>query len=381
MDNANSFSASRLLSTLLVVGIVAAGAYFYGVKSVEPSREEKSVELFGLGDPVKNRLDDRFTDADGDLVADAPEDASQLLDPETLTFSYLATDQDRYREVWASYLTQISEQIGKPIEFVAFDSVESQLSALEAGELHIAGVNVGAAPLAVNVCGFVPLVSFGHQDSVAQYTMEIITRPDSKLSKPADLKGKTLVLTTSTSNSGWKAPLAILASEFNMKPVRDYDVIYSNGHSQSILGIASKEYEKDTVAAAVASDELALAKARGLVKSADYKSIYSSKPFCNNVIGVTYRLQPALAKKLNDALTSTSWQGTPLSDEFASMGATEFVEISFTEHLKLVRANDDSMGRRHSKDLLSRRVFTPEDGEDAQPEGDSQDAPAEETQG
>ena len=36
------------------------------------------------------KLDDRYTDADNDLVADIPEAASDQVDPNTLVFAYMS---------------------------------------------------------------------------------------------------------------------------------------------------------------------------------------------------------------------------------------------------------------------------------------------------
>ena len=53
--------------------------------------------------------------------------------------------------------------------------------------------------------------------------MEIIVPADSPIKTPADLKGKKLAFTAPTSNSGFKAPSAMLESEFNLEAKRDFD--------------------------------------------------------------------------------------------------------------------------------------------------------------
>ena len=46
-------------------------------------------------------LGDRYTDADGDLIADIPEDESKLIDPDTLIFAYTPVEDPAvYAEVW-----------------------------------------------------------------------------------------------------------------------------------------------------------------------------------------------------------------------------------------------------------------------------------------
>ena len=346
--NASAWSPVRLAWTVLVVLVAAGVAYWYGVSSVQPPGEKEALEIYGLDKPTENHLVDGFVDSNKDLVADAPTDTADLLDPDTITFSYLATDQERYQGVWASFLEKVGESIGKQVEFRAYDSAEDQLRGVRNGELHVAGINSGAVPMSVNVCGFVPVCSMGSDDKLVKYTMQIITRTDSDIKIASELKGRRLALTNPTSNSGWKAPLTILLEEFNLQPVRDFDVVYSNGHGESIAGIENGDFE----IAAVASDELALAINRGVLVQKDFKVIYESEPFCNNVIGYSHRLNPELAKSLAEALLSISWEGTQLSDEFASIGADQFVRVSYKDDLKLVRRVDDIMGRKHTPDAL-----------------------------
>ena len=46
-------------------------------------------------------LSQRFTDADGDMVADAPTDPSKWVDPKTLIFAYTPVEDPAvYVEVW-----------------------------------------------------------------------------------------------------------------------------------------------------------------------------------------------------------------------------------------------------------------------------------------
>lgn len=53
------------------------------------------------------QLDDRYTDADGDLIADIPTDESELIDPDTIIFTYTPVEdpavyQDVCRASWTT---------------------------------------------------------------------------------------------------------------------------------------------------------------------------------------------------------------------------------------------------------------------------------------
>ncbi len=54
-------------------------------------------------------------------------------------------------------------------------------TALRDGELHIAGLNTGAVPLAVQRDGFVPLCTFGREDGTYGYTMKVLVPADSPI--------------------------------------------------------------------------------------------------------------------------------------------------------------------------------------------------------
>ena len=218
-----------------------------------------------------------------------------------------------------------------------------QLRALRDGKLHVTGVNTGAVPLAVNACGFVPFCGFGNDSGLVSYTMRIVVAAENEISAVAGLAGRTLTLTTPTSNSGWKAPLMILKRDFNLLPVRDFAVNFSNGHAESLQGIASGQYE----IAAVASDEIDLAVERGVIDKGSLRTIYESARFPSNVLGRAYNLSPEVSEKVRAAFLSYDWTDTAIQREFSAFGARRFAPIAYEADLRLVREIDDAMGRRH----------------------------------
>jgi phosphonate transport system substrate-binding protein len=343
-------SASRLAITVLLILAAAAASYLYGVHSVQPP-EVPALWMLGMDQPSANRLNSQFKDDDGNLVADAPQDAKEMLDPPKLYFSYLAADQERYAAIFPDLLKSIGERCGRPVEFRPQGSPDDQLSGIKGGELHIVGINSGSVPVAVNECGFVPLCSFGAgDDKLATYTMRVITRKDSPLRAPSDLRGRRLALTHPTSNSGWKAPLLLLRNEFELTPMVDYDIVLTGSHENSIKALASGEQ----YVAAVASDELLLAETHGLIHADDYRVIYESKPFCNNTFGCPHRLKPELIEKIKQAIVEFDWAGSKLADELSPIGAKQFLAVSYKDDFELLREVDDAMGRR-TREMLGRK--------------------------
>lgn len=291
------------------------------------------------------QLDSRYTDEDGDMIADIPTDPAQLVDPDTLVFAYTPVEDPAvYVDVWAEFLDHLSEVTGKPVEFFPVQNNAAQYEAMRAGRLHIAGVNTGGNAIAVACSGFRPFAMMANEDGSYGYEMEIITYPDSGITELADLSGRQLAFTSETSNSGFKAPQALLEAEFDLVAERDYTPAFSGGHDNSILGVANHDYD----AAAIANSVLTRMAARGVVDTDALVSIYKSDTFPTTGYGVVYNLTPELQDKIQEAFFSFDWAGTGLEKEFSAQGETQFIPISFQEHWAVIRQIDDAMGVTYS---------------------------------
>src|SRR5690606_7436375 len=195
------------------------------------------------------KLDSRYQDADGDLIADIPSDPDQLADPDTIIFAYTPVEDPAvYAEVWQGFLDHLEEKTGKQVQFFPVQSNAAQIEAMRAGRLHVAGFNTGSNPLAVACAGFRPFAMMAAEDGSFGYEMEIITYPDSGIESVEGIKGKQMAFTSETSNSGFKAPSAILKSEFGMIAGTDFEPVFSGKHDNSILGVANRDYPAAAIA-------------------------------------------------------------------------------------------------------------------------------------
>lgn len=296
---------------------------------------------FGEADCPRGKLDPRYCDRDGDLVADAPTDPSQWIDPPTLIFSYTPLeDPSVYREVWKEFLDHLSTATGKKVVFFPVQSNAAQIEAMRAGRIHVAGFNTGSVPFAVNAAGFVPLAMMGNRRGAWGYEMEIVVRAESALRKPDDLRGKTLAFTSPTSNSGYKAPVWILKDAYGLVEGRDYKSAFSGKHDNSVLGVLHGDYD----AAAVANTVLRQMERRKVVDPTKLRSIYKSETFPTTAYGVAFNLKPDLARKIRDAFFSFDWAGTGLQKEFAETEGEMFMPVSYKPTWAIVRKIDDALG-------------------------------------
>jgi len=283
-------------------------------------------------------LDPRYTDADGDLIADIP-DASEQQDPSTLIFAYTPVEDPAvYAEVWSEFLDHMSELTGKSVQFFPVQSNAAQIEAMRAGRLHIAGFNTGSNPLAVACAGYRPFTMMAGEDGSYGYEMEIITYPDSGIESVEDIKGGKLAFTSETSNSGFKAPSAILMADYQMAAGDDFEPVFSGKHDNSILGVANKDYP----AAAVANSVLNRMLSRDVVKADQIKSIYKSETFPTTSYGVAHNLNEELQMKIQEAFETFEWEGTALQEEFSKSGEAKFVPITFKEEWAVIRKIDEA---------------------------------------
>ncbi|GGC68880.1 phosphate/phosphite/phosphonate ABC transporter substrate-binding protein [Marinobacter halophilus] len=286
-------------------------------------------------------LDSRYQDNDGDLVADIPSDASLLKDPSTLVFAYTPVEDPAvYKEVWSEFLDHLSNKTGKKVQFFPVQSNAAQIEAMRAGRLHIAGFNTGSNPLAVACAGLRPFAMMAGADGSFGYEMEIITYPDSGIAKVEDIRGGEMAFTSQTSNSGFKAPSAILKADYNMVAGEDFEPVFSGKHDNSILGVANKDYK----AAAVANSVLHRMLSRDVVTEDQLVSLYKSQTFPTTGYGLAHNLKPELQEKIQEAFFTFDWTGTALEEEFSKSGEAQFVPITFKNHWEVIRKIDAANG-------------------------------------
>lgn len=286
-------------------------------------------------------LDSRYTDADGDMIADIPTDPAQLVDPDTLIFAYTPVEDPAvYATAWSDFLTHMEKETGKKVQFFPVGNNAAQIEAMRAGRLHIAGFNTGSNPLAVACAGFRPFTIMAAKDGSFGYEMEIITYPGSGIEDVPGIKGRKMAFTSETSNSGFKAPSALLKAEFGMVAGTDFEPVFSGKHDNSILGVANKDYD----AAAIANSVKTRMIDRGVVTADQFKVLYTSQTFPTTGFGTAYNLTPELQEKIANAFYNFDWEGTTLQTEFSKSGEEKFIPITFKDNWAVIRQIDEANG-------------------------------------
>jgi phosphonate transport system substrate-binding protein len=295
-------------------------------------------------DACSNRgeLDTMYCDANGDLVADAPTDPKRWKNPSTLVFTYTPVEDPAvYENVFKPFTTYLSQCTGKKVVFYQVQSNAAEIEAMRSGRLHVGGFSTGPTAFAVNLAGAVPFAVKGTAAEFQGYNLIVVVKASSPYQKLADLKGKKFAHTSPSSNSGHLAPLALFPAQ-GLAPDKDYKVLFSGKHDQSVMGVNSGDYD----AAAVASDVFHRMAERGQVKESDFRVIYRSQKFPTSSFAYAHDLDPKLVDKMLGCFYEYRF---PADMKKAFDGADRFFPINYKTSWEVVRTVAKGSGQGFDK--------------------------------
>ncbi len=283
-------------------------------------------------DACKSRgdLDNLYCDENGDLVADTPKDAKKLKNPSTLVFTYTPVEDPAvYENIFKPFTEYLAQCTSKKVVFFQVQSNAAEIEAMRSGRLHVGGFSTGPTAFAVNIAGAVPFAIKGYEKDFQGYNLIVIVKKSSPYQKLADLKGKKFAHTSPSSNSGHMAPLALFPKE-GLAPGKDYTILFSGKHDQSVLGVNTGDYD----GAAVASDVYERMARRGQVKEEDFRVIYRSTKFPTSSFAHAHDLEPTLRDRLVKCFYDYRF---PEDMKKAFDNADRFFPINYKQHWAVVR--------------------------------------------
>ncbi|MCU0775738.1 MAG: phosphate/phosphite/phosphonate ABC transporter substrate-binding protein [Ideonella sp.] len=292
--------------------------------------------------PNRGDLDAIYCDANRDLLADTPADASKQKNPSTLVFTYTPVeDPAKYENAFKPFTDYLAQCTGKRVVFFQVQNNAAQIEALRSGRLHVGGFSTGPTVFAVNKAGAIPFAVKGNEKGYQGYNLITIVKASSPFQKLGDLKGKKVAHTSPSSNSGHLAPLALLPAQ-GLAPGKDYEVRFSGKHDQSVLGVNSGDYD----AAHVASDVYERMAARGQIKESDFRILYRSQIFPTSSFAHAHDLQPALAQQIVKCFNDFRFPEAMKKD---FEGVDRFVPISYQKDWAVVREVDQVAAQQQKK--------------------------------
>jgi phosphonate transport system substrate-binding protein len=298
-----------------------------------------AVPAFAQADACKHRgeLDTLYCDENKDLVADQPKDSKRLKNPSTLVFTYTPVeDAAVYETAFKPFLDYLGKCTGKKIVYFPVQSNAAEIEAMRAGRLHVGGFSTGPTGFAVNLAGAIPFAVKGYEKDFQGYNLITIVKKNSPYQKMGDLKGKKVAHTSPSSNSGHLAPQVLFPPE-GLVPDKDYKVLFSGGHGQSVKGVESGDYD----AAPVASDVFNRMASRGEIKLDDFRIIYKSPVFPTSSFAYAHDLHPDLVKTMTKCFYDFRF---PEEMKKTFGGADRFFPITYQKDWEVVRKIAEGTG-------------------------------------
>lgn len=290
-------------------------------------------------DDCKNRgqLDTLYCDENKDLVADPPKDSKRWRNPSTLVFTYTPVeDAAVYETAFKPFLDHLGKCTAKRVVYFPVQSNAAEIEAMRAGRLHVGGFSTGPTGFAVNLAGAVPFAIKGTEKEWQGYHLIVVVKRGSPFQKMGDLKGKRVAHTSPSSNSGHLAPQVLFPPE-GLTPDKDYKVLFSGGHGQSVKGVEAGDYD----AAPVASDVFNRMASRGEIKADDFRVIYKSPIFPTSSFAYAHDLHPDLVKTLTKCFYDYRF---PPDMQKTFGGADRFFPITYQKDWSVVRKVAEETG-------------------------------------
>jgi phosphonate transport system substrate-binding protein len=290
----------------------------------------------------RGELDALYCDENRDLVADPPKDPRKFKNPSTLVFTYTPVEDPAvYENAFKPFTDYLSKCTAKRVVFYQVQSNAAEIEAMRSGRLHVGGFSTGPTNYAVNLAGAVPFAVKGNAKEWQGYQLIFLVKKDSPYQKLADLKGKKVAHVQPSSNSGNLAPRVLFPKE-GLVPDKDYKVLYSGKHDQTVMGVLSGDFDGGPVA----SDVFKRMVERGQVKAEDFRVIYRSQTFPTSSFSYAHDLEP----KLRDTMLKCFYDYRfPPEMQKAFDGADRFFPITYKEHWAVVRQVAEGSGEKFNK--------------------------------
>lgn len=342
------------LRLILLAGLIGAAGVIASVAAY--SIHQKSLYAYqqdllgfkGLSERPANSLDERYRDADGDLLADSPAAPSECIDPEPLVLAhYLGDDEGVLRVDWESLREMLTARTGKIVTLQPYLHTPDEIAAVAEGEIHLVAAHSAEIPSLVNTAGLVPFAELGTAERADGNRLVIAVGPQSTADSLEELRGGTLICTEPGSVTGYRAAIIAIYMETGMVPGADYDIYFSHKHERSIRGLAVGKFPF----VALSHDVIERMLEESRIKSSEFRILYESRPLPRLTIGHAHQLDP----KIRDSITSAvlNFENAATDDN----RPLRFVAIDYKTDYDFARRLDDAFDARFGQIFMQDAAF------------------------
>lgn len=254
--------------------------------------------------------------------------ASETTEEEPIRLGAIATgsapeEKVRYEKIAAD----LEKGLGTDVELVTSTDYYAIAEALRGGRLDVAFLNSLGYVLTSQKVDIEPIaVGVDETGKPGYYSYLITTKPD-QIKEPADVRGRSLALSSNLSTSGYLFPLAAL-QEVGVDPAKDTTLAQGGNHAANILAVASGQVD----AAFVDSVEYESAVADGDIDPEKVVKVWESERITGSPVVVRSELSQDLRDRIEKAILALEGTeevplGVEKSMRMTEVDATEYDPI------------------------------------------------------
>lgn len=229
----------------------------------------------------------------------------------------------------------ITQALGKSlncqVKLQMFSDYTAGIEAMHSGKLDVSDFGPLSYVLAAKVANAQAIVSFGTKTGkLDNYYASIVTPSSTNIKTLKDVRGKTFAYSDPASTSGYLYPAYGLTQN---------GINYKSGVKATFAGSHTSSYEalrnKKVDAGELNSTQITAAKAQGIYKDGDFRTLWKSGPIPQDPIAVRKDLPAPLKKKITSGL---------LSIDFAKFDKKAKLGLDDAAAAKLVPVSDSTYG-------------------------------------
>jgi phosphonate transport system substrate-binding protein len=218
---------------------------------------------------------------------------------------------------YSGLVKDISKNLACKVNFKVTSDYVSEIEAMRAKKVDFMEVGPLGYIFAKQLAHATPVAAFGYKGKPVVYYAQLYCTKGSHITSVAGLKGKSLVLSSPTSTSGYAYPIYALESH-KLNPNSDVHIKYSGSHPNSLSALLAANSDSSLPQCAEVNTQEA-SSASNIFKPSDFVRIWRSTAIPNDPIAVRATLGAATVKRIQGAfLKLTASQLAPAEKEFGT---------------------------------------------------------------